>query len=149
MVGLSGATTYYFAVGATNAAGTGPASAVALVPSPPDRPERVTDLTATAGNQSATLSWGAPPTNGSTITGYQVCRSTSASMPAGSTVCTTYPGPSLAVVTGLTAGTPYYFTVAATNGVGTGGAVALTDGVVPFGLPGAPTDSTSTPTTVR
>ena len=57
------------------------------------------------------MSWTAPATNGSPITGYTVTTS-----PGGAT--TPASGTSV-LVTGLTDGTPYTFTVTATNGIGT------------------------------
>ncbi len=75
-------------------------------------PGVVTSVTATAGTAQATVSWGAPLTNGgSAISGYTVATS-----PGGTTTVT---GTS-ATITGLTSGTAYTFTVTANNGVGTG-----------------------------
>ncbi len=74
----------------------------------PDAPTGV--LATSGGNASTTVSWTAPSDGGSAITGYtatsnagQICSSTT------TTTCS---------VTGLTNGTPYTFTVTATNIIG-------------------------------
>lgn len=89
-------------------------------------PGAPTNATATAGRKSATVNW-TPPTNngGCAISGYTVTSS-----PGGKTA--TVSGTSTSVtVTGLTAGTSYTFTVAATNCVGTGPASAPSNAVTP------------------
>ena len=68
---LSNATTYGFTVAATNAAGTGPESGVAMVtvgaPTAPTQPS------ALPGNEAADVHWTAPATNnGAAIEGYMV-----------------------------------------------------------------------------
>ena len=88
----------------------------------PDAPQNVS---ATAGDTSADVSWSAPSSNGgSNITGYDVT-----SDPGGQT-CSTG-GTTACTVTGLTNGTLYTFTVTATNGVGTGPASDPSNPVVP------------------
>ncbi len=72
--GLTNGTAYTFTVSATNAIGTGPASAQsnAVTPSGPTAPGTPTGVTATPGNGSATVSWTAPGNGGSPITSYTV-----------------------------------------------------------------------------
>ncbi|MFC8500921.1 glycoside hydrolase domain-containing protein [Pedococcus sp. NPDC057267] len=71
-------------------------------------------VTATAGDATATVSWGAAPSNGSPITSYTV-----QAVPGGASV--TVPGTATsAAFSGLTNGTAYTFTVTATNAVGPG-----------------------------
>ena len=87
-------------------------------------------MTATAGNQSATVSWTAPANGGSPITMYTVTPylagvAQTPTQVAGSPPATT------ATVTGLTNGSSYTFTVSATNAVGTGPASAPSQAVTP------------------
>jgi hypothetical protein len=96
----------------------------ACVPTVPGAPITVI---AVAGNAQATVSFTAPGSGGSAITGYVVT-----SIPAGGidvnagSIATTH------TVTGLTNGTSYTFTVRATNGIGTGPPSAPSNSVIPF-----------------
>ena len=95
-------------------------------------PGAPTGATATAGNAQATVHWTAPATDGgSPITGYTV---TSA---PGAKTCTTT-GATTCVVSGLTNGTAYTFTVTATNATGTSAPSMASSAVVPT-APVAPT----------
>jgi len=88
-------------------------------------PAAPTAVTAVPGNASALVSWTAPPSDGgSAITGY-----TDTSSRDGQT-CTTS-GALTCTVSGLTNGTPYTFTVSATNTVGAGPASAPSASVTP------------------
>ncbi len=101
-------------------------------------PSAPSGVSATAGNGSAAVSWNAPSTDGgSPVTGYTVTAS-----PGGATATTA--GARTATVNGLTNGTPYTFTVKATNVVGTGSASAASAAVTPRTVPGAPTAVTAT-----
>lgn len=112
ITGLTNGTSYSFTVTATNAAGTGPASAPATV-TPAAVPSAPQDVTAIPGNSQATISWLAPATdNGAAITSYTVTAT-----PGGAT-CTTA-GSLSCIVTGLTNGSAYSFSVTATNAAGT------------------------------
>ncbi|MGY1653945.1 fibronectin type III domain-containing protein, partial [Geodermatophilus sp. SYSU D01119] len=125
--GLTNGTAYTFTVTATNAAGTGPASAAsaAVTPvAPATAPGAPSGVTAVAGNGSATVSWSAAPDGGSPVTGYTVTAS-----PGGRTATTT--GATTATVGGLTNGTAYTVTVTATNAAGTGPASARSSAVTP------------------
>lgn len=102
-------------------------------------PGAPTGVTATAGNGQATVGWTAPASNGgSAITGYTVTSS-----PGGFTATTA--GPTSAIVTGLTNGTTYTFTVTATNAIGTGPASPASPSVTPATVPGAPTSVNAVP----
>ena len=135
--GLTNGTAYTFTVTATNAAGTGPASAASNSVTPRTVPGAPTIGTATAGNAQATVTF-APPTvtGGSPITSYTVT-----SNPGGKTATGTA---SPITVTGLTNGTAYTFTVTATSAAGTGAASAASNSVTPKTIPGAPTIGTAT-----
>jgi len=88
-------------------------------------PAAATNVSATAGNGQATVSFTAPSfTGGEPITGYTVT-----SNPGGLTATGTV---SSITVTGLTNGTSYTFTVTATNSAGTGLASAPSNAVIPL-----------------
>jgi hypothetical protein len=129
--GLTDGTAYTFSVTATNVNGTGPASAPSAPVTPATVPGAPLDVSATAGNASAAISW-VPPTSdgGATITAYTV----TASGDGGNETCTylvTTPETDTCTVGGLTDGTAYTFTVTATNQVGTGAPSAPSSAVTP------------------
>ncbi len=95
-------------------------------------PGAPTSVTATAGNAQATITFTAPASDGeSAITAYTVTSSsTDAVVIAASTT-------SPIIVTGLTNGTPYTFTVTATNNFGTSSSSLVSNSVTPDGT--APT----------
>ncbi|MDG2038845.1 MAG: fibronectin type III domain-containing protein [Luminiphilus sp.] len=81
--------------------------------------------TATIGNGQATVTWTKPADNGSAITGYTVTSS-------GGQTCTTSDANTLTcIVTGLTNGTAYTFTVTATNGGGASVASVASSSITP------------------
>ena len=140
VTGLTNGMTYTFTVTATNAAGTSPASAKSnsVKPVGPTAPLPPASVKATAGNAQATVTFTAPADGGSPITGYTVTSS-----PGGITQSGTG---SPIIVTGLTNGTTYTFTVTATNAIGTGTASAKSNSVKPVGpmAPKAPTSVKAT-----
>ncbi len=139
VTGLTDGTPYTFTVTATNAIGTGAASAPSSPVTPATVPGAPIGVSAAPGNGQATVSWTAPVSNGgSAITGYTVTSS-----PGGLTATTA--GTTSAVVIGLTNNTPYTFTVTATNAIGTGPASAASSPVTPAGVPGAPTAVSASP----
>ncbi|MEA2562211.1 MAG: hypothetical protein QOH06_3715 [Acidobacteriota bacterium] len=134
--GLAVGTTYTFTVKATNRKGTGPTSAPSNAVKAAATPGAPTGVTAVDGDGSATVTWTAPASDGSSpITGYRVV-----STPGGIsvTVSTT-----TAIVTGLQNGTQYVFTVRASNVLGEGAVSAPSNPVTPATVPGAPTAVTA------
>jgi len=128
--GLTNGTAYTFTVTATNAAGPGAASSASNSVTPYTVPDAPTIGIATAtGNTQATVTFTPPASNGgSPITYYTVTSSTGSFTATGTT--------SPIVISGLTNGTAYTFTVTATNAAGTS-------------LPSSPSNSlTPAPTSV-
>ncbi len=141
VTGLHNNTYYTFTVTATNAVGAGAVSAPSnsVRPHSPAPPGPPTAVAATAGNGQATVSFTAPASNGgSTISGYSVTSNPSGGVDnnAGTTSLSH-------LVTGLTNGIAYTFTVTATNSSGTGPASAPSNSITPASSPGAPTGVTA------
>jgi uncharacterized protein (TIGR02145 family) len=137
VTGLTNGTAYTFTVIATNANGNSPASVASNSVTPSSGPGAPTIGTATAGNAQATVTFTAPASNGgSAITGYTVT-STPGSITKTGTA-------SPIIVTGLTNGTAYTFTVIATNATGNSLPSAASNSVTPSTGPGAPTIGTAT-----
>jgi uncharacterized repeat protein (TIGR01451 family) len=130
--GLNAGAQYEFNVTAQNAVGTSPASAFSnivtpLAATPPGAP---TGVIAVAGDASATVAWSAPLSNGGpAITNYNVTAHSS----GGTNTFTVAGTVTQTLVTGLTNGAPYFFTVSATNSVGTGPDSAPSNMVTPQG----------------
>lgn len=117
VTGLANGTEYQFTVTASNAIGSGPASApLAATPSlPAQAPDAPTLTDALVGNAQVELRWSAPASdNGSPITSYTVT-----SQP-GSSGCSAVPPAMACTVTGLANGTAYQFTATASNAIGPG-----------------------------
>jgi prepilin-type N-terminal cleavage/methylation domain-containing protein len=123
--GLTTGSTYTFTVTATNAAGTG-ASSSATASFKAGAPGAPTSVTATSGGGThSTVSWTAPaPIWGATTSSYTVTSSGGQSCTATSPTLTCSVG-------GLTSGTPYTFTVKATNIYGKGAASAASGSITP------------------
>jgi hypothetical protein len=105
-------------------------------------PGAPTGVTAVAGNAQASVSFTAPASNGgSAITGYTVTSS-----PAGGTDTNAGTTALTHLITGLTNGTAYTFTVRATNTVGTGPASSPSNSVTPTAsaVPLAPSNLAAT-----
>ena len=137
VTGLANGQPYTFTVTATNSVGTGPSSSASAPVTPATVPGAPTGVVAIPYNLSALVSWTPPADNGgNAITGYQVRSSD------GET-CTSTGGLSCAV-TGLANGTPYTFTVTATNSVGPGSASNPSVAVVPVQVPNAPSGVATT-----
>jgi hypothetical protein len=125
VAGLTNSTPYTCSVTATNGVGTSaPSATLGVTPSNLTVPGAPIIGAATGGNAQATVTFTAPASNGgSAITGY-----TATSSPGGITGTGTA---SPIAVTGLSNGTPYTFTVKATNAQGLGPASAASNSVTP------------------
>ena len=138
VAGLTNGLNYSFTVSATNIAGTSASSSPSTQISPRTVPSAPTNVSASAGNTSVTLSWSAPASNGgAAIIGY-----TATSTP-GSATCSTS-GALLCTVTGLANGTSYRFTVTASNVAGNSIPSSASVAVTPAGPPAAPTSVAAT-----
>lgn len=98
----------------------------------PTLPTVPTDVSAVAGNAQASVRWRAVLDGGSPITGFTVTAS-----PGGAQ--TTFPSGQSGLMTGLTNGTEYTFTVKASNAVGSSAASAPSNPVTPISA--APPDA--------
>jgi uncharacterized repeat protein (TIGR01451 family) len=131
--GLVNGVSYTFIVSATNAQGTSPFSAPSnsVTPIAITVPGAPTGATATASDSQATVSWIAPANNGNaTITSYTVTARVGG-VATGIIATTANGNITSAVVTGLTNGTTYTFTVHATNSKGNGPESAPSNAVTP------------------
>ena len=140
VTGLTNGTSYTFTVTATNGSGVGPASAASSPIIPAGAPGAPTAVAATSNADSqSVVTWSAPASNGgSAITFYTVTSS-------GGQTCNTPNGTTrTCTVLGLTNGTPYTFTVTATNAAGTGPSSTASAPATPASKPGAPTAVTAT-----
>ena len=129
--GLTNGIAYTFRVRATNSAGAGSFSSASSAVTPATTPGVPQGFRTTAGDHQMTLTWAAPASSGgSSITGYVVTRS-----PSGTGCITTLT--TTCVVTGLTDGMTYTFTLSAHSAKGTGPTTTVT--ATPVAVPGAPT----------
>lgn len=138
VTGLSDGITYYFKITAVNASGTSPYSNESSA-TPMVLPVAVDNLSATAGDKQVTLNWS--PAAGASS--YSVFQGTHAGGESTSPVMSGVTG-ATAIVTGLTDGTAYYFTVAASNAAGVG-AASNEASATPLAPPAVPSSLTATP----
>ncbi|MBF0331419.1 MAG: fibronectin type III domain-containing protein [Candidatus Omnitrophica bacterium] len=134
ITGLTNGTPYTFTVTATNSVGTG-AGGVASAVTPAGVPNAPSSVVATAGSTTASVTFVAPSSNGGGAMTYTVT--------GGGTDSNAGTNNLTHAITGLTNGTPYTFTVKATNSVGQG-AGGVSNTVTPAGVPGAPTSVVAT-----
>ena len=137
VTGLTNGTAYTFTVTASNAIGPGPTSDPSAPVTPRGLPGAPTNVVAAPGDSQATVTFDAAFANGAAISSYTVTSSPGSFTATGS-------GSPL-IVTGLSNGQSYTFTVRATNAVGAGSASAPSNAVTPRTVPGAPTGVSATP----
>ncbi len=138
MTGLTNGDTYQFTVAANNAVGAGPVSALSQPVVPGTVPGAPVIGSATAGSNSAVVTFSPPVSDGgSPIVDYVVTATDATTPTNGGQVQTVTSSP--ATITGLTNGDVYHFTVSATNVVGPGPKTDKSNWVVPSTVPGAPT----------
>lgn len=142
--GLENGAKVRFRLAAKNAAGYGAFSAPsdevipAGVPGTPGQP------TVTAGILSMTVDWPTASTNGSALTGYRVYQTTGSSSGTYSDVTSfcnesgTYPEATTCSLTGLAAGTTYFYKVSALNSRGEGSRSVASAGASPVADSTAP-----------
>jgi len=138
---LVNGTTYYFQVLATNTKGSS-ALSNEVSATPAGIPNAVSTLVGTPGangSGKATLTWTAPASNGSALTGYAVYYGTT---PSPTTLLSSPASTTTSLsISGLTSGTTYYFDIVAKNAIGSSALsniVSIVDG------PGAPTNVKAT-----
>ncbi len=139
VTGLSNGTEYKFTVTATNAAGTGPASADSNPVTPATVSDAPTTPIAVAGNAQVSLSWTAPIWNGgSPITDYAIEYKLSSEPTVWSLFADGVSTNTHSVVTGLTNAHSYDFRIYSVNDVGQGSS-SLETSAMPITVPDAPT----------
>jgi hypothetical protein len=124
--GLNNGTAYTFRVTATNLAGTSSMSPASNSVTPYAPPSTPAAPTASAGNTTASVSWAAPANDG----GRPIISYTVTGTPGG-TCTVAAAAPRTCTIAALTNGTPYTFTVKATNAVGDSLASAASIAVIP------------------
>ncbi len=136
--GVTNGTTYYYVVRAVGVGGTSDPSSQVFA-TPLAAPAAPTNLSATPGDATVTLSW-SPSAN---ATSYQVFRSTTAGTYS-STALTVLNGATTYSDTGLSNGTTYYYIVKAVN-VGGSSQASVQVSATPVAAPVAPTGLSATP----
>ncbi len=126
--GLTNGVTYYYKVSAVNGVGeggqSGETSAVASLPAVP------TNVAASSGAGSITVTWGAPSGNGgSAITNYKIYRSTTS---GSETLLTTLGAVLTYTNSGLPGNTSYYYKVSAVTAAGEGSQSGEVTAMTPF-----------------
>ena len=126
---LANGTSYNIRIKAVNANGDGVA-AISTSALPGETPSAPTSVSGSKGDESLTVAWVAPSTNGLAITDYEVYIGTSASGTFSLVAdgVSTVPG---ATITGLSNGTSYYIKVAAVNSLGAGAMSAVSAAITP------------------
>jgi hypothetical protein len=137
--GLTNGTTYTFTVQAINIAGASIPSSPSNSVIPFSVPSAPTIGTSSPGVGQVSVAWTAPLSNGGfTIIMYRVTSNNNIIKDVSGTLTTT-------IVSGLTNGTSYTFTVQAINVFGSSIPSSPSNSVIPFSVPLAPTIGTATP----
>ena len=149
--GLTNGTPYTFTVVAKNGVGNSPPSLPSTAVTPVGKPSTPTNVVASPGNASATVSFTAPNTGGSAITRYDVEAFDENGVALNpSLTCTLnvpFPTPLACKFDGtLTNGLNYTFKVSATNAIGTSDTSTATVAITPANLIRATADQILTPT---
>ena len=126
---LTNATPYTFTVVATNVWGTSTASDPSVAVTPFGVPSAPTYVNGVAGDGEVEVAWAQSDYNGSAITRYTATAVEDPSKSCIATASRYRPALAPCTVTGLTNGTPYTFTVVATNARGDSAASGPSDAV--------------------
>ena len=148
--GLSAGATYYFKVAAVSAQGTGPASGVASVMLPPQKPVLGApgNVIAQPGRSRVIVMWTTPATaGGAKVSGYLVYAGTSPGGESSTPVSPALIHDTATAVMGLSSSTKYYFKVAAVGSTGQRGALSVEVSAVPWPAVGAGSPTGSQPPT--
>jgi uncharacterized repeat protein (TIGR02543 family) len=133
--GLTNGDEYTFKVTATNDVGTSVVSVASAAVTPSTVPNAPSAVTAVVGDTQATISFTAPTNNGgAALTSYTVTSS------PGDFTCTVNAPTTSCIVSGLSNGTAYTFTVKATNANGDSLASTASSSITPAKAPDAPTN---------
>ena len=142
--GLTNGDSYRVQVTARNIGGLGFSSPSSSPVIPATVPGAPLDVTAVAGNGSALVSWAPPSSDGGLpVASYRVTAHDLTTAARGGETCAWVSGPLTCTVSGLTNGDRYTFSVAASNGVGSGLDSGGSSAVMPRSVPGAPTAVTA------
>ena len=148
--GLSAGATYYFKVAAVSAQGTGPASGVASVMLPPQKPVLGApgNVIAQPGRSRVIVMWTTPATaGGAKVSGYLVYAGTSPGGESSTPVSPALIHDTATAVMGLSSSMKYYFKVAAVGSTGQRGALSVEVSAVPWPAVGAGSPTGSQPPT--
>ena len=138
--GLTNGTVYKFKILAYNIDGDGALSSFSSLVTPYTTPSTIITPTLTAGNGQATLTWSTPDNGGSTILRYNIkCSDVKIADISANNLATSR------VITDLSNGNPYSFSIAAVNTAGSGTYSELSNIVTPSTTPSAPTITFAVP----